>query len=64
MLLAAHALGLGSLWFTMFDRDQLGKIIDLPQGKTALALVYLGKPAADPAPAPRKAFADKTVFIE
>lgn len=64
LLLAAHALGLGTLWFTMFDRDQLGKILDLPQGKTALALVYLGKPAADPVPAPRKAVADKTVYLE
>lgn len=64
MLLTAHALGLGSLWFTMFDRDQLGKIIDLPPGKMVLALVYLGKPAADPAPAPRKAFVDKTAYLE
>ena len=64
MLLAAHALGLGSLWFTMFDRDRLAQILSLDANKVPLALVCLGKAAADPVPAPRKPYADKTVFLE
>lgn len=64
MLLAAHALDLGTLWFTMFDRDRLAQILGLGANKIPLALVCLGKAAADPVPAPRKPFADKTVFLE
>lgn len=64
MLLAAHALGLGTLWFTMFDRDRLAQILSLDTNKVPLALVCLGKATADPAPAPRKPFADRTVFLE
>lgn len=63
MMLTAHALGLGSLWFTLFDRDKLQEILGLTSDKVPLALVCLGKAAADPAPAPRKGFADKTTYI-
>ena len=63
MHLAAHALGLGSLWFTLFERQSLRKILDISSEKVPLALVYLGKAAGDPAPAPRKNIDKKTTFI-
>ena len=63
MMLTAHALGIGSVWFTLFDRDKLSEILDLASDKIPLALVCLGKAAADPTPTPRKGFEDKTTYI-
>jgi nitroreductase len=31
MLLAAHSLGLGSLWFTLFDRFTLKKMLEIDE---------------------------------
>jgi len=64
MMLTAHALGLGSLWFTMFDREKLAEILDLEPAVVPIALVCIGKPAADAPPVPRKGFADRTVYLE
>ena len=64
MLLAAHALGLGSLWFTLFEGRWLGKILGLDPGKDPMALVCIGKAAGGPAPAKRKDFKDKTVYMD
>ena len=64
MMLTAHAFGIGSVWFTLFDREKLRGILDLGPDKVPLALVCLGKAAADPAPTPRKGFADKTIYME
>ena len=63
MMLTAHALGIGSVWFTLFDRDKLQEILNLGSDKVPLALVCLGKAAMDPAPIPRKGFADKTTYL-
>lgn len=61
--LAAHALGLGTLWFTLFDRQVIREILEIPGEKTPLALICLGKPAK-PSPAPpRKKVKDKVRFI-
>ncbi|RLF59746.1 MAG: hypothetical protein DRN37_03580 [Thermoplasmata archaeon] len=61
--LAAHALGLGTLWFTLFDRQVIREILGIPGEKTPLALICLGKPAK-PSPAPpRKKVKDKVRFI-
>lgn len=64
MLLAAHALGLGSLWFTLFDRSKLQELLELSPDNVPLALVCLGKSAEDPKPIPRKSFSDKTVNLD
>jgi nitroreductase len=64
MMLAAHALGIGSVWFTLFDREKLQEILDLASDKIPLALVCLGRAAADATPTPRKNFADKTTYME
>jgi 5,6-dimethylbenzimidazole synthase len=63
MMLTAHALGIGSVWFTLFDRGKLQEILNLAPDKIPLALVCLGKAAADPAPTPRKGYADKTIYL-
>jgi 5,6-dimethylbenzimidazole synthase len=63
MHLAAHALGLGSLWFTFFDRKALREILDIPTEKTPLAIVCLGKPDGEVPQTPRKNVKEKTSYL-
>jgi nitroreductase len=63
MLLAAHALGLHTLWFTLFDKKAMREILDVDPGKTPLALVCLGKAGGEIPPVPRKDAKDKTRTI-
>ena len=60
MLLAAHALGLGSLWFTLFDRGRVTEILEIDSAHTLVGLVCLGTPDKAPRDIPRKAAGDKT----
>ncbi len=64
MLLAAHALDLGSLFYTMFDKANLRRLLDIADDKTPVALVCIGKPAGPLKPVPRKAIEEKTVFLD
>ncbi|BBO73507.1 nitroreductase [Desulfosarcina widdelii] len=64
MLLAAHALGLGSLFFTLFDKGRLRSILDIPENRTPVALVCIGKSEGTDKPVPRKAVDDKTVYLD
>jgi 5,6-dimethylbenzimidazole synthase len=64
ILLAAHALGLGSLWFTLFDKSALREILEIEAGKDPIALICLGKAAAEPLKTPRVAVKDKVRYLE
>ena len=63
MLLAAHALGLGSLFYTMFDKPTLRTIMGVPPGKNPLALVCIGTPGETQKPVPRKDITKKTSYL-
>lgn len=63
MILAAHALGLGTLWFTLFDKAPLRRILNIPDEKDPLALICLGKAGADPVQTPRKGIQEKTSYL-
>lgn len=63
MLLAAHAMGLGSLWFTLFDRPNMGQILEIPDDKTTIALVCVGKPEKPLTVVPRKDVTLKTAYL-
>lgn len=63
MHLAAHGLGLSTLWFTLFDKKVLREILGIAPEKMPLALICLGKPERFPAPPPRKDIKEKTVYI-
>jgi len=63
MLLAAHALDLGSLWFTFFDKQEIRKILDIPDNKTPISLVCIGKTESTPATTPRKNVKEKIEYI-
>jgi nitroreductase len=61
--LAAHSYGLGSLWFTLFDKKYLRDILEVSIEKTPVALVLLGKPGESPTAMPRKSVKDKIKYI-
>jgi nitroreductase len=63
MLLAAHAQGLGSLWFTLFDRQAMKQTLGIDSPKEPLALVCIGKAAGVAARTPRKEPKEKTRYI-
>jgi len=63
MHLAAHALGLGSLWFTLFDKKPMREILGAASEKTPLGLVCIGKTDGEPPRTPRKDVKEKTTFI-
>jgi len=63
MHLAAHALGIGSLWFTFFDKKAMREILSIDTNKTPLALVCLGKPSGEPLQTRRKDVKEKTTYI-
>jgi nitroreductase len=63
MHLAAHALGLSSLWFTLFDKKAMREILGIAPEKTPLALICIGKPGSPPIPVPRKEVKEKTIYI-
>jgi nitroreductase len=63
MHLAAYALGLGSLWFTFFDKQPIRDILGIDAEKTPLALVCLGKPAGEPFKMGRKELEKKVTYV-
>ncbi|MEJ2588605.1 MAG: nitroreductase family protein [Deltaproteobacteria bacterium] len=63
MLLTAHSLGLGSLWFTFYDKAKMREILEVDQGKVPVALVCVGKPDGDSVPAGRKGLEKKVSYI-
>ena len=63
MLLAAHALGLGSLWFTLYDKDPLRKILNIGLDKDPAGLIIIGKAAGAPLQTPRKEIKEKTRYL-
>ncbi len=64
MLLAAHALGLGGVWFTFFQRQPMREILNVEKDKTPIALVCLGKRAGNVTAMPRKDVKEKIAYLE
>jgi 5,6-dimethylbenzimidazole synthase len=64
ILLTAHSLSLGSLWFTLFEKDALREILSIDSEKDPVALICVGKPAGEPFQTPRKTVQEKTTYRE
>lgn len=64
MMLAAHALGLGSTWVGAFDERAVALSLTLPPNLRPLAVVPVGWPARVPAPPPRVAVEDAVVDVD
>ncbi|MFH1034305.1 MAG: nitroreductase family protein [Pseudomonadota bacterium] len=52
--LAAHALGLASVVVGLFDQDQAGKVLSLPEGYQLVSMLPIGYPDQSPKPPARK----------
>jgi nitroreductase len=63
MLLAAHAAGIGTLWFTFFEKAAVRVILGIAPEKTPLALICAGRPAGETAQVPRKDAEKKTIYL-
>lgn len=60
MLIASEDLGLGSLWFTAFDRTTVGNLLNVEKHKHLTAIVCLGNPSG-PATSPGRLPLDEKV---
>jgi len=64
LMLAAHALGLGSAFVGIFDEKRLGELLHIPYYITIVGLLPLGYPLNEPAgQSPRKPL-DEIVFYD
>lgn len=63
VMLAAHALGLGTVWLqTLRNVEEIQKLLELPENYVPVAIVALGYPAEKPQPRPRKPL-DEITFL-
>lgn len=62
LMLAAHALGLGSVFVGVFDEDQLGDLLEIPPGIRIVGLFPLGYPQHVPKNGPPRKSLDEIVF--
>lgn len=53
LLLAAHALGLGSCWIGAFHGEEVSRVLNLPSGIRPIAIVPIGYPNEKPHPPSR-----------
>ncbi len=61
MVLAATALGLGTVYIGAFDSVAAEKVLGVPEGYHVVSMTPLGYPDEDPKPRPRKEL-DKIIF--
>lgn len=54
ILLAAHALDLGSVWINALDNEGMREVLKIPEGKTLVSIIALGWPEEQPEHRPRK----------
>ncbi len=54
LVLAAHSLGLGTVYVGRFDAGEAARILSVPEGYRAVAMTPLGYPAETKEPRPRK----------
>lgn len=54
MILTATDIGLGSLWFTFFNPDEIKSILRVPEEIKVAGIILLGQPAMEPKAPSRK----------
>lgn len=64
MHLAAHALGLGTLWFTLYETNKIKDLLNIPSELDVVSMVVLGYPSDKAAPVKRKSLAEMITVIE
>jgi len=64
MLLAAHSVGVSTLWFSLYDTVKIKEIMEIPAGLDVVSIIVTGY-AVEPAKAiPRKNITELTVVKE
>ncbi|EGO64713.1 nitroreductase family protein [Acetonema longum] len=64
MLLAAHAQGLGTLWFTLFEKADARKIFSISEDKDPISIICVGYPVHTGNAPARKGIEEKVKFID
>jgi 5,6-dimethylbenzimidazole synthase len=64
MLLAAHSLGLATLWFSMFEKQDVRKIFGIDQKMDPVAIICLGYTDANISAPVRKDLAIKVKYLD
>jgi len=62
LVLAAHSLGLGTVYVGAFDAKKAASILEVPQGFCVVGITPLGYPAQEPGPRPRKELSEITFY--
>lgn len=62
LLLAAHALGLGTCWVGAFEEDRVRDILKLPDNLRPVTIIAVGYPAEIPDP-PNRVSREETVIV-
>lgn len=63
MHLAAHALGLGTLWFSLYETGRVKELLNIPVELDVVSMVVLGYPTQPAAPMKRKPLDELVTFI-
>lgn len=64
ILLAAQAEGLGSLWYSLYDKKAARKIFSIEEQKDPVAVICLGYPAAPLGQIKRKSIEEKVGYLD
>jgi len=64
LMLAAHALGLGTVFVGVFDEEKLGELLEIPAGVRIVGLFPLGYPAGEAKGGPPRKSLDEIVCYE
>jgi nitroreductase len=64
LMLAAHAVGLASVFVGVFDEDKIGELLDIPPGVRIVGLFPLGYPLTAPTGGPPRKTLEEIVHYE
>lgn len=64
MMLAAHSLGLGSVFVGVFNEEKIGDLLDIPPGVRIVGLFPMGYPQGEAKAGPPRKALDEIVFFE
>ena len=64
MLLSAFGLGLGTLWFSLFEKADVREIFGISEDKDPLGVICVGYPEKLGSAPARKGIADKVTFLD
>jgi nitroreductase len=64
LMLSAHAQGLGTLWFSLFEKGDVRKIFGISEDKDPIGVICVGYPEKIGTPPARKGIEDKVTFLD